>query len=409
MVFSLPLGVSTPPKSAIFHFAKSIQRKSIIPKASSKKAAADSAKQVNISYNTSWPNPVVHYAVEGGEWQTQPMQRHVTSSGGDWAHFSLDHESEVDQSTLELVITNGQGAWDKAPNDLNYSIQSPGRYRLQFGQLQPVTTPPVMLVTDLDDTLIGKDHQADDATLRFTQWWRSHGVPAGGRLVYNTGRALDLFLSLLDEKAHCIAEPDLLISSVGTKIYKKNSTSSWVLDEEYEKRLGNGWELEAVRESAYAALGSVGKDQMHFRPPSEMNDYKITCGVAKFALDDVLALIKAQLDAEKVLYKAVVSGKGDWRFVDLVPIAAGKLAALQYAAETLGFEPHQTVACGDSGNDLDMLQSDGKKGQQHHAIVVGNAQEDLMEWARETQGPLIVQGHRAHGILEGLEKLGFKQ
>lgn len=146
--------------------------------------------------------------------------------------------------------------------------------------------------------------------------------------------------------------------------------------------------------------------KMHFRPPSEMNDYKITCGVAKSALDTVLEQIQAQLDAEKVLYKAIVSGKGEWRFVDLVPAAAGKLAALEYAAETLGFAPHQTVACGDSGNDLDMLQSGGQKG--HHAIVVGNAQEDLMNWARETKGPLIVEGHRAHGILEGLEKLGFK-
>lgn len=34
-------------------------------------------------------------------------------------------------------------------------------------------------------------------TAAFRQWWHEEGVPAGGRLVYNTGRALDLFEQLL--------------------------------------------------------------------------------------------------------------------------------------------------------------------------------------------------------------------
>jgi sucrose-6F-phosphate phosphohydrolase len=402
-MLSLSTGVSVQQKAAVFRFGNLSKRRAILPNATSKNAAVNSTKDVNISYKTAWPNSVVHYSVEGGEWKTQPMQRHIASAGPDWAHFSL--EDQADQAEVELVITDGQGAWDKAPGDQNYKIQAPGRYRLEHGQLQPVENPSVLIITDLDDTLIGDD----EATLKFTNWWRSHGVPAGGRLVYNTGRALDLFLQLLDEKAHCLPEPDVLISSVGTKIYRKEkNTGSWVADEEYEKRLGKGWDLDAVREAAYSSLATVGNEKMHFRPPSEMNEYKITCGVAKSALDTVLAQIQAQLDAEKVLYKAIVSGSGDtWRFLDLVPAAAGKLAALEYTAETLGFAPHQTVACGDSGNDLDMLQAGGKK-DQHHAIVVGNAQEELMAWAREAEGPLLVEGHRAHGILEGLEKLGFK-
>jgi hypothetical protein len=35
------------------------------------------------------------------------------------------------------------------------------------------------------------------------------------------GRALDLFLQLLKEKGDLMPEPDMLISSVGTKIYVK--------------------------------------------------------------------------------------------------------------------------------------------------------------------------------------------
>lgn len=87
------------------------------------------------------------------------------------------------------------------------------------------------------------------------------------------------------------------------------------------------------------------------------------------------------------------------------------LQALEYARRTLGFAPDQTVACGDSGNDIDMLEG------RHRSIVVGNAHPVLLEWAEARQrglaagtpgGQLLVAGgHRAHGILEGLQAFGF--
>ncbi len=40
----------------------------------------------------------------------------------------------------------------------------------------------------------------------------------------------------------------------------------------------------------------------------------------------------------------------------MVPIRAGKLAALNYVRQRYGFAPLETVACGDSGNDILMLQ-----------------------------------------------------
>ena len=241
MSSSMRTSVYPSPKLAGCAFARLQKRNSISPNASKKTATTSTKSKLNISYNTSWQNPVVHYSVEGGEWKTKPMHRDVNSSGPNWTHFSLeDHQlpDTADETTVEFVITDGQGAWDKAPEDQNYKIQSHGNYRLEHGKLQSVTCPPVLVITDLDDTLIGSSHHDDEATLQFTQWWRSHGVPAGGRLVYNTGRALDLFLQLLEEKSHCIPEPDLLISSVGTKIYKKSAGNTWVQDEKYEKRLG---------------------------------------------------------------------------------------------------------------------------------------------------------------------------
>lgn len=68
------------------------------------------------------------------------------------------------------------------------------------------------------------------------------------------------------------------------------------------------------------------------RPPSEMSEHKVTCGVRLDVLDTVLSSIKADLADAR--YRLVVSGSGDWRFVDLVPAEAGKLQA---SCPRLGF------------------------------------------------------------------------
>ncbi len=48
------------------------------------------------------------------------------------------------------------------------------------------------------------------------------------------------------------------------------------------------------------------------------------------------------------------------RYVDIVPVRAGKQAAVNYVRRRFGFLPQETVACGDSGNDILMLQVGGK-------------------------------------------------
>ncbi len=136
----------------------------------------------------------------------------------------------------------------------------------------------------------------------------------------------------------------------------------------------------------------VGRERMHFRPPEEQNDHKVTCGVhvdilqtvsmeqvaphaiaAKplspgtimhevvacaqtadfinvFNTIQVLDHIQLSLEQAKVTANIITSGTGDWRFLDLVPVKAGKLEALEYVRRQHGFPISATVACGDSGN-----------------------------------------------------------
>lgn len=53
--------------------------------------------------------------------------------------------------------------------------------------------------------------------------------------------------------------------------------------------------------------------------------------------------------------KVIVSGVGDWRYVDVTAARAGKLAALEYVRQLYGVHHTRCVAAGDSGNDTLML------------------------------------------------------
>ena len=111
--------------------------------------------------------------------------------------------------------------------------------------------------------------------------------------------------------------------------------------------------------------------------------------------------------------KIISSGTGGWKYVDCVSNQAGKLESLEFVRKKLGFEVERTVACGDSGNDTLMLSG------RNLAIVVGNAQEDLVRWAEkaileeeeEIQGEegrstknrvVMAKAFEARGIIEGI-------
>ncbi|WIA20655.1 hypothetical protein OEZ85_005031 [Tetradesmus obliquus] len=374
---------------------------------------AAAGKEVKLFYRSNWGSGRVHGSVQGGDWKDYELSM-VTSAPGKWLSATINLNGGSSSSkvpAVEFVVTDGGSHWDKPPEGGNYVITTPGTYTLRNGSLSqlPAASPPaVMLVSDLDGTMVGDDA----ATAAFKEWWENEGLLRGGLLVYNTGRALDSFKQLLADKAHCLAHPDVLISAVGTKVYNFTPKNGWQEDKGWAGQLDVGWRVEAVREAAYAALANVGKDSMHFRPPDEQNDHKVTCGVNVGVLQKVLDQLQSSLDAARVQANIIVSGTGDWRFLDLVPIRAGKLQALEYVRASHRYPLSSTVACGDSGNDILMLSG------RNLAIVVGNAQPDLVQWLEQhvsdesplpgKQRLLRSKGNEAYGILEGLEYFGLK-
>ncbi|GFR51603.1 hypothetical protein Agub_g14027 [Astrephomene gubernaculifera] len=379
---------------------------------------------VKLFYRTGWDRAVVHGSVSGGPWQDFPL----TSDSGTpdrWLVAKIPLPSSSTSSSgasnggplLEFVVADAtRRNWDKPSEGGNYRLDSPGVFSLRGGALRRVGGRPVLLVSDLDGTMVGDD----GATAAFRSWWEEAGALRGGVLVYNTGRSLSSFLDLLRTKSGCMGVPDALVLAVGTCVYLRHphggppdSPQGWVEDAEWSAALNEGWNLKAVRDACYQALGEVGSESMHFRPPEEQNPHKVTCGVADGAVGRVVASVQQQLAAAGVGANVITSGHGGWKYLDIVPLRAGKLQALNHVRRHFGFSSASTVACGDSGNDILMLSGENL------AIVVGNAQPDLRQWAQQRQAaepPLPSGKHRlllatrkeALGILEGLEHFGFK-
>lgn len=114
-------------------------------------------------------------------------------------------------------------------------------------------------------------------------------------------------------------------------------------------------------------------------------------------LDNVHLLLGRGGSSDVVLVVAVC--------MNLAPI---DLQALEFVRVNLGFSHSSTLAAGDSGNDIDML------GGKHLAVVVANAQAELLRWLiteKESRDPkriLAASQQRAAGIIEALETFGFK-
>ena len=182
---------------------------------------------------------------------------------------------------------------------------------------------PVMIVSDLDGTMVGDDA----ATAAFTAAWTEEGAfPPGSALVYSTGRSLESFAALIAEKGDVMAVPDALICAVGTKVYKrverrKDAPSlvesvlkrlmffdpqepssfsektaielrNWIEDPDWTARLDKDWDVDVVRAAAASAVNAAGGENAHLRPETEFTEHKITLGVRDEHVDAVMAEIE---------------------------------------------------------------------------------------------------------------------
>ena len=244
-----------------------------------------------------------------------------------------------------------------------------------------------LFVTDLDNTLVGESRTLAVLNEKLKQ----HREEYGTKIVYATGRSLELYQELCKENP--LLEPDALVASVGTEIYFKNSNN--IADRGWEDKLSHGWDRDTIL-AITANFANLVK-----QPESEQRPYKVSFFLTEDAAQEVISQLEYLLQEKGLDINLIYSAGAD---LDILPRHGNKGLAVKYLRSLWEIDAMQTVVCGDSGNDISLFGQEEERG-----IIVKNATSELLQWHKENPANYhyLAQARYAGGILEGLNHFGF--
>lgn len=232
--------------------------------------------------------------------------------------------------------------------------------------------PRDLLVCDIDNTLTG----CQQGARRFCHYLARRNDVA---FCVATGRSLIEARRILREWK--LPAPRVLVTSVGSEIYWQ-TPSGLRLDVGYAENIARGWRPAEVERALLGMEGLTPQQDV------EQREWK-----RSYYADDAQAAARVRARLEDAgLSAKVIHSHG--RLLDVLPVNAGKGAAVQHVARIAGIAPERIVAVGDSGNDLDMLEGC------RNAVLVSNYDADLCRLATE---PHVYVARRPHagGAMEG--------
>ena len=224
-----------------------------------------------------------------------------------------------------------------------------------------------LICTDLDRTLIpnGKDSESPAAERLFAELAARPDVT----LAYVSGRHRALVEDAMAE--YHLPVPDFVVGDVGTSIYRVESEHVWRRHEQWEQSISEDWHGLTHDDLAHLLLDLP---DLQLQEPARQNLFKLSYYFDSTrdtnALNAAAAsrLAGAGVDARLVFSKDDISGQG---LLDVLPSRASKRHAIEALMETEDYNPGQTVFCGDSGNDLEVLVS------RIPSVLVANARPEI--------------------------------
>eukprot|EP00929_Paragymnodinium_shiwhaense_P073791 TRINITY_DN37697_c0_g1_i1.p1 TRINITY_DN37697_c0_g1~~TRINITY_DN37697_c0_g1_i1.p1 ORF type:complete len:338 (+),score=69.83 TRINITY_DN37697_c0_g1_i1:181-1194(+) len=246
-------------------------------------------------------------------------------------------------------------------------------YSIRNGSIRKLRTDKVLVVTDLDHTLVGHEKDPENALLEsFKSVWLGEFTLNGSCLCYSTGRNKFDALHVAEERQ--LPRPELMICAVGTEIYEVPRDLPLMGWWEAADRitLVPEWQKAMLRFDREAALKVLEKfPKFDVRGSVETDPYRIPTA---YEVDADWLTAKEELIAALGSECQVISSGGhEWKLVDVLSAEGGKRKALEFAINRLKFDPANAIACGDSGNDETMFHSQGAK-----AVMVANALPELV-------------------------------
>lgn len=236
------------------------------------------------------------------------------------------------------------------------------------------------IFTVLDENLLGNQESLD----RFSALMRKNHKHVTFGIA--TGRRMDSALAIM--KKHKIPPPDVLVSSLGTRIHYGQSLTE---DAYWTDHIDHDWKPKRVQR----VLGDI--PGLTLQPKKELSHFKISYYYDSQnapTIDEIIALIRQKELTTNVFFTA-------GELIDIVPSRASKGQALRYVANRLDIPLDHVLAAGGSGADEDMMRGNTL------AVVVGNRhQEDLSELEDHESIYFANQSH-AGGIVEAIEHYDF--
>jgi sucrose-phosphate synthase len=236
------------------------------------------------------------------------------------------------------------------------------------------------IFTDIDQTLLG-----DDAALRrFAQVINENRK----RVTFGiaTGRRIDSALAAL--RKHGVPAPDVLISSLGTRIHYGAALSE---DRHWVDHIDHDWRHDRIRRELDELPG------LKLQEKGKLSRFKISyfydAEKAPPADEIVNRLHQQELNAN------VIVSFG--QYLDVIPARASKGQALRYAALRLDIPLEQVLVAGGSGADEDMIRGNTL------AVVVANRHEEELSGLVDHER--VYFSHRPHagGLLDAIDHYDF--
>ncbi len=236
------------------------------------------------------------------------------------------------------------------------------------------------IITDIDNNLVG-----DSRSLKYfvdvikeNRKCVTFGIA--------TGRRIDSVLAIM--KSHNIPIPDILISSLGTRIHYGQSLTE---DDYWADHIDYHWSSQRIHRILSQIPG------LELQSKSEQTAFKVSYYYDPKTAPTVEDIV-SQLRQREITANVMLSFG---RFLDIVPSRASKGQALRYVLQRLDIPLKQTLVIGGSGADEDMM-----RGNMLAAVVGNRSHEDLSQLVDQERIYFAGKNY-ALGILEAIDYYDF--
>jgi len=236
------------------------------------------------------------------------------------------------------------------------------------------------IFSDMDQNLMGDP----ESLQRFSDAVRENRKRVSFGIA--TGRRIDSALAVI--KKYHIPQPDILISSMGTRIHYGKSLTE---DDFWIEHIDHDWKRHRVRRVMSGLPG------LKLQPNVEQSEFKISYFYDPQhapSIEEITALLRKKEITANVVYSF-------GQYIDIVPSRASKGQALRYVMQRFDIALDHVLVAGGSGADEDMMRGNTL------AVVVANRHHEELSQLENLEGIYFANQSHAAGILEAVDYYDF--